>query len=236
MTRQAPLRLEKASLPELNQKLEILSTHERLDWALQHLPQNFVLSSSFGAQSAVMLHLMTRRLEEIPVVLIDTGYLFPETYQFIDELSDQLDLNVRRFSAELSPAWQEARYGKLWEQGLDGIEQFNRMNKTEPMIRALDDLQASSWFAGIRRQQAASRAEIPVLEFKEGRYKFHPIIDWTDRDIFQYLSRHNLPYHPLWNQGYISIGDVHTTIPFRAGMQIEETRFLGLKRECGLHE
>jgi hypothetical protein len=83
-----------------------------------------VLTSSFGAQSAVCLHLVTQQAD-IPVVLVDTGYLFPETYQFIDELSERLSLNLHIYRAQHSAAWQEARYGKLWEQGLEGIERYN---------------------------------------------------------------------------------------------------------------
>jgi phosphoadenosine phosphosulfate reductase len=173
---------------------------------------------------------------DIPVVLIDTGYLFPETYRFIDDLAQRLQLNLRVFTAGLSPAWQEARFGKLWEQGLDGIDRYNRLNKVEPMHRALAELEVGTWLAGLRRQQADSRAALPVLRVQDGRYKLHPIIDWNDRDVHRYLRRHDLAYHPLWQEGYVSVGDVHTTRPLTAGMTEESTRFFGLKRECGLHE
>ena len=83
---------------------------------------------------------VTRIRPDIPVILIDTGYLFPETYRFIDQLTDQLKLNLQVFRAEQSPARQEARYGKLWEQGVEGIEKYNQINKVEPMNRALETL------------------------------------------------------------------------------------------------
>src|SRR6202042_1530290 len=118
-------------LAELNGPIEPLSAAQRVERALELLPGAHVLSSSFGAQSAVMLHLVNTVIPNIPVVLIDTGYLFPETYRFIDELTDKLGLNLKTFRSDASPAWQEARLGKLWDQGLDGIEQYNRMNKTE---------------------------------------------------------------------------------------------------------
>lgn len=223
-------------LAEMNREMDKLSAEQRVAWALENFPGRVVLTSSFGAQSAVCLHLVAAQQPDIPVVLVDTGYLFPETYQFIDELTQRLSLNLHIYRAEHSPAWQEARYGKLWEQGLEGIERYNWLNKVEPMQRALRDLGAAAWISGLRRQQAKSRQNLDVLLWRNGRCKVHPLIDWTDRDVFRYLTRHNLPYHPLWEQGYVSIGDVHTTRRLIDGMTEEDTRFFGLKRECGLHE
>ncbi|HEU4663609.1 MAG TPA: phosphoadenylyl-sulfate reductase, partial [Dokdonella sp.] len=131
--------------------------------------------------------------------------------------------------------WMEARHGRLWEQGLDGIERYNRLRKIEPMQRALDELGARTWLAGLRRAQAPSRAGTNFVELRNGRWKAHPIADWSDRDVGRYLARHDLPYHPLWDEGYVSIGDVHTTRRWEPGMSADDTRFFGLKRECGLH-
>ncbi len=225
-----------SSLLDINRQLEKLDAIERIHWSLQHLPDTQVLSSSFGIQSAVMLHLLTSIKPDIPVVLIDTGYLFTETYQFIDSMTQRLDLNLQVYRSELSAAWQEARYGELWVQGLEGLNQYNYINKVEPMERALAQFNVGSWYAGLRRQQANSRAELPVLKVQKGRFKIHPIIDWTNRDVHRYLTQHNLPYHPLWESGYVSVGDHHSSRPLELGMSEEETRFSGLKRECGLHE
>ena len=95
------------------------------------------MTSSFGIQAAVSLHLVAQQSPSIPVILTDTGYLFPETYQFIDSLQQQLQLNLHVYRAALSPAWQEARYGKLWEQGVEGLERYNQLNKVEPLNQAL---------------------------------------------------------------------------------------------------
>ncbi|RDI99578.1 phosphoadenylyl-sulfate reductase [Dyella solisilvae] len=224
-----------AELVALNEWLGTLDAEQRVLWALAYAPGRHVLSSSFGAQAAVSLHLLTRHRPDLPVILIDTGYLFPETYQFVDELSARLSLNLKVFSPPQSPAWLEAREGRLWEQGVAGIDRYNQLRKVEPMQRALRELDAGTWFAGLRRSQARTRAEIPFVERRDGRWKFHPIADWTDRDVGVYLRRHDLPYHPLWDQGYISIGDVHTTHRWEPGTDAESTRFFGLKRECGLH-
>ncbi|MCS6714629.1 phosphoadenylyl-sulfate reductase [Proteus terrae] len=234
--KQLPVEEQTHALSEINQQLEQLSAIERVTWALEHLPKAYVLSSSFGIQAAVCLHLITRQYPEIPVILTDTGYLFPETYQFIDTLTQQLQLNLKIYRAEISSSWQEVRYGKLWLEGIDGIERYNQINKVEPMERALKALQAQTWFAGLRRQQAKSREHLPVLSIAKGIFKFLPIVDWGNKQVYQYLKENNLPYHPLWEQGYLSVGDTHTTRKWEDGMSEEETRFFGLKRECGLHE
>ncbi len=223
-------------LGAINHELQGLSAQGRIEWALSHLRGKHVLTSSFGIQGALMLHLVTRIVPDIPVVLVDTGYLFPQTCSFIDQLTERLQLNLQVYRAEHSPAWQECRYGRLWEQGLTGIEHYNRINKVEPLQRALKALDAGSWFAGLRRQQSYSRSALPVVRIQDGRFKIHPVVDWGDRDVYRYLQKHNLPYHPLWEQGYASVGDVHTSRPLQPGMREEETRFFGLKRECGIHE
>ena len=223
-------------LAETNSQLEKLSAEARVAWALENLPGDYVLSSSFGIQAAVSLHLVSQQKSDVPVILTDTGYLFPETYQFIDQLTERLQLNLKVYRAELSAAWQEARYGKLWEQGVEGIEKYNDINKVEPMNRALEELNAQTWFAGLRREQSGSRGNLPVLAIQCGRFKFLPVIDWSNKDVFYYFKELDLPYHPLWEQGYLSVGDTHTTTKWEPGMSEEQTRFFGLKRECGLHE
>jgi len=223
------------ALAQLNAWLGELNASDRIAWALENTAGEHALSSSFGAQAAVSLHLATQQRADLPVILIDTGYLFPETYRFIDDLTDRLDLNLKVYRPQIGIAWMEARLGKLWENGLDGIDRYNRMRKVEPMQRALDEMGVRTWIAGLRRSQSRSRAAIDFLQLRDGRWKLHPIADWSDRDVWQYLQQHDLPYHPLWHQGYVSIGDVHTTRPLQAGMNEEDTRFFGLKRECGLH-
>ena len=228
-------RHEPAMLDEVNARLERVDAAGRVRWALDNLPGTHALSSSFGAQAAVSLHLVTRLAPAAPVILIDTGYLFPETYRFIDDLAVRLELNLKVYQPSVSPAWLEARHGRLWEQGREGIDRYNDLRKSEPMQRALGELGVGTWFAGLRRDQSRSRRRIRPVEFRDGRWKVHPILDWTDRQVFDYLRRHDLPYHPLWQEGYVSIGDWHTTRSLAEAGDAEATRFFGLKRECGLH-
>jgi phosphoadenosine phosphosulfate reductase len=221
---------------EVNRHLAALDARGRVAWALEQLPGEHVLSSSFGAQAAVSLHLVSSVRPDIPVVVVDTGYLFAETYRFIDELAARLRLNLKVYAAPQGPAWQEASRGRLWEQGHEGLAEYNRVRKVEPMRKALAELGAGTWVAGLRRDQSRSRAATPFAQYRDGRWKVHPIADWTDRDVGRYLRVHDLPYHPLWSEGYVSIGDTHTTRRLQPGMDPEDTRFFGWKRECGLHD
>ena len=216
--------------------LETLDAAGRVRWAVETYGDGLILTTSFGVQSAVMLHLVTQVAPQIPVVFIDTGYLFPETYRFAEELREKLDLNLKVYNPQMTAARQEALYGKRWEQGADPLKHYNLINKVEPMDRAVRELGATAWLAGLRRSQASTREGLPVVQQQNRVTKIHPIIDWDSRTVHRYLTEHGLPYHPLWEQGYVSIGDWHSTTPLIAGMNEEDTRFGGQKRECGLHE
>jgi phosphoadenosine phosphosulfate reductase len=213
-----------------------MTAEARIASALKTLPGQHIVSSSFGAQSAVMLHLVSQQQPDIPIVLIDSGYLFPETYQFVDELVERLALNLKVYAPGRSAAWQEQKHGKRWKQGLVGLAAYNQENKVEPMQRAIEELSVGTWFSGLRRSQSVERADTPFVERSGDRFKVYPIADWTDKDIYDYLKKYDLPYHPLWEKGYVSIGDVHTTKSLAEVDSVEDTRFFGLKRECGLHE
>lgn len=216
--------------------LERMNAEGRIDTALETWGDNAMLTSSFGIQSAVLLHLVASRRQDIPVVFIDTGFLFPETLEFVENLTKRLDLNLKTYRPELGAENLIAQHGKLWEQGVEGLEKYNRIVKVEPLERALSDLQPQAWFSGLRRSQSRGRAQRNVIEETRGMWKVYPVIDWSDRDVYQYLKKHELPYHPLWENGYTSVGDVHSSAPLGSGTDEESTRFGGMKRECGLHD
>lgn len=223
-------------LDKINYSLNKLSAEKRIDWSIDNLPQEFALSSSFGIQSIISLHLITSKIPSIPIILIDTGYMFPETYNFIDMIKKKLNLNLNIFRSKKSPAWQEAKYGKLWEQGLKGINKYNYINKVIPMKKALKKLNVKTWFAGLRKDQSQTRKKLNFLSIQKNTFKFLPILDWNDKKAYDYIKNNKLDLHPLWNKGYLSIGDVHTTHKWNNKMKKEEARFFGLKRECGIHE
>ena len=223
------------ALAELNLWLGGRTAEERIAWALQSLSGVHALSSSFGAQAAVSLHLTTQLQPDIPVILIDTGYLFRETHYFAAALRERLALNLKIYRPLRSAMWNEERVARLHELGGDGIARYNDTHKVEPMQRALRELGVSTWIAGVRRSQSQSRAALDFIELRDDRWKLHPLADWSDREVWQYLQRFDLPYHPLWHEGYVSIGDTHSTRRWQPGMRAEDTRFFGLRRECGLH-
>ncbi len=204
-------------------------------WAAETFAGRLAVSSSFGAQSAVMLHLVSRHAPGTPVIFVDTGYLFEETYRFAAELTERFDLDVRVYAPRLSAAYQEALYGKLWEKGEEGIRRYLQLNKVEPMRRALEEVDPLAWLAGLRADQTEHRRALRVVDEQDGRIKVHPILRWSDADVEAYMERHGLPYHPLFDQGYRSIGDWHSTLPTLPDQDPRDGRILGQKRECGIH-
>ena len=227
---------ENRSFVESYPNLEGSDAVARVEWAAETFGDGLILTTSFGVQSAVMLHLVTQLVPKIPVVFVDTGYHFPETYRFADELAARLDLNLKVYNPAMTAARQEALFGKRWELDAAKLKEYNLVNKVEPMDRAVRELGARAWLAGLRRSQASTRGNLAVVQQQNQVTKVHPILDWDNRMVHQYLTRHGLPYHPLWEQGYVSIGDWHSTSPLQPGMSEEDTRFGGVKRECGLHE
>lgn len=207
---------------------------ELVHWAHQTFGDDLVLSSSFGADSAVMLHLVTRVIPGIRVVLIDTGYLFPETYQFVEELRQRLDFQLVVAAPAMTAGRQEALYGKLWEQGEEGLQKYLQINKVEPMERALRETGARAWLAGLRADQTEHRRSLPRVGQQGAYTKIHPILDWSRQDVESYLQDHSLPRHPLLARGYRSIGDWHSTVP-SLGDDERSGRNLGQKKECGIH-
>ncbi len=224
-----------ADLDRENRALGASTPEELIAWAHVRYGERLIASTSFGATSSVMLHLIHRVAPRTPIICVDTGYLFEETYTFAEELIKRLDLDVRFYSATISPARQEALYGRLWEQGEDGVQRYLQINKVEPMQRALRDLGAEAWMAGVRAEQTEHRAGLRRIDRQDGTIKIHPILRWTSEDIASYMKEHDLPHHPLVEQGYRSIGDHHSTIPTTEEMDPRDGRILGKKRECGLH-
>ncbi len=222
-------------IPEVAQIVE-RSPQERLRWAIEAFPGQVILTTSFGAQSAALLHLATRIQPDFPIVFIDTGYHFPETLDFAATLKKKLNLNLSTYQPVLSPNAIEVTHGRLWEKGQEGLEKFHEIIRVEPLRRALQELNPKVWVAGLRKSSSESRSKLAVLSKNESRLKLLPILDWTDRDIGNYLKKHSLPYHPLWEKGYISIGDQVTTKRLDEVSDASQLRHFGLKRECGIHE
>ncbi|MGK7888147.1 MAG: phosphoadenylyl-sulfate reductase [Leptolyngbyaceae cyanobacterium] len=224
-------------LQVMNQQVGKVDAKALVRWADDTFGDRLVMSTSFGIQSAVMLHLVTSVRPSIPVVWVDTGYLHPETYRFAEELSHRLHLNLKVYQSSISPARMEAIFGRLWEQGdVEALNRYDQIRKVEPMQRAMKELKATAWLAGLREAQTDHRQSLDRIGWHMELYKILPILHWHSRDIYQYLQKYDLPYHPMFDQGYVTIGDWHSSRPLMASDDNErDTRFQGLKQECGLH-
>ncbi len=195
-------------------------------------PGRVALVSSFGAESAALLHLISEIDRSAPVVFLDTGKLFGETKKYRDQLIDLLGLTGVR-SVKPDPVALAARdpKGVLWSQNPDAC---CALRKVEPLERALAPFDA--WFTGRKAFQAATRATLPVFEIENGRIKINPIVRWTKTDLDAYFTAHDLPHHPLEADGYLSIGCMPCTSRVEPGEDARAGRWRGSdKVECGIH-
>ena len=233
----APQPSPQFDLTAAQKELAHATAPEIVHWAQQTFPTGLVMSTSFGIQSAVMLHLVTQIIPKIPVIWIDTGYLPEETYRFAEGLTQRLALNLQVYQSPISPARMEALHGKLWEQkNVAALNRYDHIRKVEPMQRALTELKATAWLTGLRRDQTHHRRQLNPIEQQGNQYKILPILDWNAKQIYEYLTAHDLPYHPFFDQGYVTVGDWHSSRPLLTTDEDErDTRFHGLKQECGLH-
>ncbi|MEO1721215.1 MAG: phosphoadenylyl-sulfate reductase [Pseudomonadota bacterium] len=209
---------------------------ETIDTAYRRHDGALVLTTSFGIHSALMLDLASRAMPGIGVVWVDTGYLPEETHAFASELEERFPIDLRVARSELSPEAFEARHGRPWETGrAEDLALYHRVRKVEPMKRALDRLGAKATLAGLRRSQTDHRKKLSPVSEHWGRSKYLPVLDWTERAVMTYLNRRDLPMHPLFYEGYSTVGDWHSSRPHDAGEDARATRFGGVAQECGLH-
>lgn len=222
---------------QLKEEFDLARAGQLFEWARKRFGDGLVMSTSFGIQSAVTLHLAKQVCPNIPVIWVDTGYLPKETYEYAATLIDLLDINLRVARSPISPYEMETRFGRLWESGdVNDLNRYHKMRKVEPMRQALKVLKATGWVSGLRSEQTKFRSGLSHVRKVSGRHRIYPILHWTNHDIKNYMDEHKLPQHPLVGQGYTTVGDAHSSRPAAAAVTDErETRFGGLKQECGLH-
>lgn len=205
--------------------------HDRLAVFHQHR-MTMVSTSSFQTQSVPLLHILSQFEQEIEIVFLDTGYLFPETHAFRKQLVNELGIKVRIERSEIPHSQQI---------NSDGIFYYNsdtdyccHINKVIPMDRVLREYDV--WISGVRADQSATRANFePVMETEKGITRYHPMLYWTRKMIYDYIRIYDLPKHPLHDAGYKSIGCMPCTVSWADDMD-REGRWQGQsKTECGLH-
>jgi len=227
--------MEPETSPEtLSEELKNLRAGQRLELLYERLGSRLVASTSFGLQAAVMLKLLHDHAPKVPVISVDTGFLFPETYRYAEELMEKFPLDYRIYHPTVSAARMQAIHGDLWEQGKEGAEKYGILTKIEPMNRAIREIGADIWISGLRRAHSETRQERPFVEQQKKTIKVYPILDWADAQVDIFYHQNDLPRHPLAEQGYVTMGDWHSTRPSTDG-SADGTRFNGEKYECGLH-
>ncbi len=207
---------------------------EILSWAFTTFNGDVAIASGFGVEGMALLDLASRVRHNLRVFTLDTEFLFPETYDLIDRVERRYGIKVERVYSALTPDEQEREHGAvLWSRNPD---QCCGLRKVEPLRAKLTELRA--WITAIRRDQTSARAAARKVEWdpKFQLIKINPIADWTSEMVWNYVRKHNVPYNPLHDQNYPSIGCTHCTRAVRPGEDARAGRWAGLgKTECGLH-
>lgn len=202
-------------------------------YSYQDQGKKLFTTSSFQSHSLVLLHMISRIDSTIPVVFINTGYHFPETIQFRDQITKQFCLNTINLKSLMPRNMQKDNQGRLLFAS--DPDHCCYLNKTQPLEQML--MTHDIWVNGVRADQSATRKAMSVEQpAPHGTIRFHPMLDWNPKTIYQYSKEYDLPAHPMENQNYLSIGCEPCTRKIDPEMQEREARWYGMnKTECGLH-
>lgn len=225
--------LDIARLNEANETMESWTAGDILAWAWEALGPDVAVSSSFQTQSVPLLYMVAQACPQMPVIFLDTGYHFAETLAYRDELQARFHLNI----VTVRPAIEKSQLLQQYGEGLyrRDPDLCCHIHKVEPMQRAVAGLRG--WISGVRRDQTANRRALRVIEPQPtGLLKIHPMLNWTKQDVWTFINQHDLPVHPLFSKGYLSIGCAPCTRPVADGEDDRAGRWAGVgKTECGLH-
>ncbi len=215
-----------------------MSSLEIIEWSYKTFNEKLAFTTSFGIQSAVLLHIIQQSSlkNKVKIFWIDTGYLPLETYKYAEDIIDKLSLSIEVLQSELSPARMEALYGKLWESKRSkDLDTYHKIRKIDPLEQAFKKYSINCWASGVRAQQTNNRNSMQLIDIIRDKFSLRPLLNWSTKDMFYYIEENNLPQHPLFLKGYSTIGDWHSSQPESYTNKGRETRFGGIKEECGLH-
>jgi phosphoadenosine phosphosulfate reductase len=214
--------------------LEEGGPEDALEWALNRFGDRMTIATGFGAEGVALIDMSVRINSRVDIFFLDTGFLFPETYELRRRIEDRYGIKIRAVQASLTPDKQAQLHGPaLWDRDPDFC---CRLRKVEPLELALDGFDA--WITAIRREQSPSRTLAQVVEWdgRWNRVKINPLVRWSRADVWRHIVRHNLAYNPLHDRGYPSIGCTHCTHQVAQGEHERAGRWKGWgKTECGLH-
>ena len=228
----------KLNLEVDNKKLKKMTPKEIISWGYKNFDNHFAITTSFGIQSSVILHMVQQYSlqKKIKIFWIDTGYLPSETYKYAERLINDLSLEIEVLQSELSPARMESLHGKLWETNKSSdLDKYHEIRKIKPLEIALNKHDIHCWASGVRSEQTDNRNTMKFLDVIRERLSLRPLLNWTNKDIFYYMKEHELPTHPLFLKGYSTVGDWHSSSPDSINGEGRSTRFGGIKQECGIH-
>ncbi|HEX8186173.1 MAG TPA: phosphoadenylyl-sulfate reductase, partial [Blastocatellia bacterium] len=221
-------------LDEIAARLEEAQPEEILRWAFDEFGDRVTIATGLGAEGIALLDIAVRVNPRPQVFFLDTAFLFPETYELRRRLEERYRIEIRAFQPQLSPEAQELSFGpKLWSADPDLC---CRLRKLEPLGEALKGYAA--WITAIRRDQTEARSTAGVVEwdYQWKLVKINPLARWSRSDVWGYIRKNDVPYNPLHDRGYPSIGCTHCTRAVGAGEDERAGRWSGLaKIECGLH-
>lgn len=216
-----------ANTKKLNHQIAGLDAVDVIKWSVTNFTDKVFCLSSFGVDSAVMFNLMKQAgvIDKISVITIDTGFLFKETAEFRDEMIKKFGLNVKVFGPPDKKLIDEITKDRLWETNKPKYQQITKVSILKDAIKKLD---AKALIAGVRSDQTDVRKNLETIQPGQfGEVRIHPILKWSQSDVEDYIVKNNLPKHPLYNQGYGSVGDWTTTV--------KGTGRSGRDGECGIH-
>ena len=237
-TNDFPRSFQLKSIDNTRHDLEKLSAQDQLQWGHEQFDEKFVLTTSFGIQSAVLLHMtLGLKSQKSPkVIWVDTGYLPKETYKYAEQLTKLFELDLVVAQSSISPARMEAVYGRLWETGIQkDLEKYHQIRKVEPLENTFSALNVHCWASGVRKGQTTNRQSMSHIDHIRDRLTLRPLLNWNKKDIFYYMEQNNLPQHPLFEKGYSTVGDWHSSEADNSNSKGRSTRFGGLSEECGIH-
>ena len=224
----------KVDLEQVKIHAESWKPEQVLSWAFATYGEDLAIATGMGVEGMALLDIALRINPDAKVFTGDTEFLFPETYDLIDRVERRYGIKIEKLYSELTPEEQEKEFGpKLWSRDPD---QCCAIRKVEPLRRKLATLDA--WVTAIRRTQTAERADIRKVDWdaKFNLVKISPLADWTREMVWNYVVKNDVPYNPLHDRNYPSIGCTHCTRAVKAGEDPRAGRWSGFgKTECGLH-
>ncbi len=224
----------------ISQRFAASAPSDIIRWAVDTFGDGLLMTSSFGAESMCLIHLLTRAKPDVRIVLVNTGYLFHQTLIFMEEMRRRYGLNVLEYHSHHDPLVYLTVHGETDPRIRRDVEGCCRDNKNEVFDRAMRELAPAAWVRGVRADQSATRSRMQVVQWntRVNAWAISPLLNWNHRQIFEYMKYHNLPFHPLWQQGYTSIGcnPETCTRPTATDGDPRGGRWGGLdKKECGIH-